>query len=89
MLHLVLEALQAGEWCWGTSLMATKVYILLKYPMVDTNPKHTQKSPAQEDVHHVSTMSAQRAGEAKEEIPKKDGQTKDGEARVVKARKAP
>lgn len=49
-------------------------------------PKHTKKIQPRK----TSTMSAsRRLGEAKEEAPKKGGQTKDGETRVGKARKAP
>ncbi|XP_036995182.2 histone H1.8 [Artibeus jamaicensis] len=123
VLRMVLEALQAGEQRRGTSVVAIKVYILQKYPMVDairlkyllkralhtgmqrgllvrpTNskakgatgsfklvPKHTKKTKPR----RTSTMSApRRPAEAKEEAPKKGGQTKDGEARVGKARKVP
>lgn len=35
VLRMVLEALQAGEQRRGTSVVAIKVYILQKYPMVD------------------------------------------------------
>ncbi|XP_016065332.1 PREDICTED: histone H1oo [Miniopterus natalensis] len=49
-------------------------------------PKHKKKIQPRK----TSTLSArQRPGEAKEEAPKKGGQTKDGEARVGKAKKVP
>ncbi|KAM7064322.1 histone H1.8 [Molossus nigricans] len=49
-------------------------------------PKHKKKIQPRK----TSTMLAsRRQGEAKEEAPKKGGQTKDGETRVGKARKAP
>lgn len=35
MLHMLLEALQAWKQPWGTSVVATEVYILWKYPIVD------------------------------------------------------
>lgn len=35
VLRMVLEALQAGEQRWGTSVAAIKLYILHKYPTVD------------------------------------------------------
>ncbi|KAM7141667.1 LOW QUALITY PROTEIN: histone H1.8-like [Molossus nigricans] len=50
-------------------------------------PKHTHKKT---QPRKMSTMLAsRRQGEAKEEASKKGGQTKDGETRVGKARKAP
>ncbi|XP_006917742.1 histone H1oo [Pteropus alecto] len=49
-------------------------------------PKHTKKIQPRK----TTTMTApRRPGEAKEEAPKKGGQTKDRETRVDKARKAP
>nr|KAF6420413.1 hypothetical protein HJG59_006106 [Molossus molossus] len=49
-------------------------------------PKHKKKIQPRKT---STILASRRQGEAKEEAPKKGGQTKDGETRVGKARKAP
>nr|XP_034377855.1 LOW QUALITY PROTEIN: histone H1.8-like [Arvicanthis niloticus] len=52
MLHMVLEALRAGEKRQGTSVVAIKVYIQHKYPTVDTTRfKYLLKQALETGVH--------------------------------------
>ncbi|XP_028645073.1 histone H1oo-like [Grammomys surdaster] len=52
MLHMVLEALKAGEKRQGTSVIAIKVYIQHKYPTVDTTRfKYLLKQALETGVH--------------------------------------